>query len=137
MVDLDLDNYSDLENEVYSNFSIGLGSDSLGFGQSGAAREDAMSNEFCGRKPGIFAKKKRKDEYQDCIRESLKLRGQISSNETDAQKQLALAQLQQAQLQQKMLTEQSQKKGISTTAIIGIALGSVGLITLIVLVARK
>ncbi len=138
-MNLDIDTPNNFDIEEYSN-SIGLGgSDWIGAGESGAAREQAMSHEYCGRKPGVFASKARLKRWEDCVRESLKLIRDNVQAQTEAQKQLALAQLKQFEIQQKMLQDSNkdEKKGLTTPQIIGISLGSIGLLTIIILLAKK
>lgn len=117
-------------------FGLG-GQDWLGFGQGGAAREAAMANEYCGRKPGIFASRRRKNNYEYCIRESLKLIRDNVQAETSAQKALANAQLQSLQFQQRLMMQNDGKKDSSLPIIIGVTLGAAGLITLIIVLSKS
>lgn len=66
------------------------GSDWLGFGTGGAAREESMSHDLCGRKPGVFASKERKDNWEECVKLVAEGKIEVAKAQAEAAKAKAL-----------------------------------------------
>lgn len=102
--------------DVISNIVGGVGSAIQGIGQMQQSKVD----DVCGKKPGIFAKKAKKDAYDACIAKSAAAKMELMKQQTEMAKR----------------TEETKPKN-KTGLYIGIAVAVLLAVVIIVVIRRR
>jgi non-homologous end joining protein Ku len=102
--------------DIISNIVGGVGSAIQGVGQMQQSKVD----DVCGKKPGIFAKKEVKDQYQQCI-----------MNSADAKMELMKQQSEMAKRSE--ATKESKKTGLYVAIGVSVLIA----VVIIVVIIRK